>query len=276
MSEISYPDFQHVYRQAYEAIYAHWTPEMQSKLARHCRPWSPDVFSFQEYLEKSAKRFYIAYQELARDSSARRVCDVGGFWGVFPMTLAALGYDVTMTEALEYYNDTFDALFHTVAQSGVSVVDCDLFQDNVRLPGEFDFVTVMAVLEHYPHSLRTFMQNCTALMEPCGRIYIEVPNIAYWHKRIRLLRGSSPLVPVGDIYESATPFIGHHHEFTMQELYDLARRSGLSVTASHCYNYSRPQAGFNNCLRHPVEMLAFTLAPQSRELISVLCERRAA
>ena len=72
------------------------------------------------------------------------------------------------------------------------------------------------------------MQNMALLMNTSGRLYLEVPNIAYLPKRFTfMLTGKSPLTPIDQIYYSQTPFIGHHHEYTMEELKILARLSNL-------------------------------------------------
>ncbi len=273
---VDFATFQDLYLEIFEIVYRHWTPAMQDRLACHCRAWGPDVFRFDEYLKKSVTRFYLAYQNLAADERAKSVCDVGGFWGVFPLTLQRLGYDVTMTEALEYYDDVFTGLFHTIQDHGVTIADCDLFRPDSHPHSKFDFVSVMAVLEHYPHSLKPFMRNVVALLNPTGSLYLEVPNIAFLPKRLSMILGKSPLAPIRDIYESETPYIGHHHEFTMRELEDLAELSDLTVKNRHYINYTHPMNDFGSLIAHPLKSLAYTFAPATRELISILCSGRAA
>lgn len=276
MSTVPYEEFTALYADSVKRVYAHWTPAMQDTLARHCRSWASDNFDFQEYLKQSIKRFYLAYTQLASLPNAHSVCDVGGFWGVFAITLSELGYEVTMTEALQYYDGCFDELFDAVRNCGVTIEDCDMFEPDAHPQHHFDFVTIMAVLEHYPHSLKTFMNNVSQLLHPHSRLYLEVPNIAYWHKRLRLLRGQTPLADIRDIYHSATPFIGHHHEFTMQELESLADISGLQVLERQCFNYSQSMSFARHVLSAPIEALAYLLVPQSREILSVLCQKVAA
>jgi len=249
---------------------------MQDTLAQHCRSWSSDSFDFRQYLKQSAKRFYLAYQQLGNRPDASSVCDVGGFWGVFAITLTELGYQVTMTEALQYYDGCFDSLFAAIRASGVSILDCDMFAPETQLEDQFDFVSIMAVMEHYPHSLKSFMNNIAALLHTQSLLYLEVPNIAYWHKRLRLLRGQTPLADICDIYESATPFIGHHHEFTMHELEQLVEISGLQVLDRNCFNYSQSMSFAQHVLTAPIEAFAYLLVPHSREVLSVLCEKPAA
>lgn len=276
MPPLSFQSFDQLYQAAARLVLQHWTTEMQREIATHCYGWSPGRFDFRVYLEASSTRFYRAYRAFAALGKDITVCDVGSHWGVFPITLKRLGYEVTMTESLQYYGDSFNGLFKTIAESGVTIIDFDPFATGASLAGSFDVVMAMAVLEHYPHSLKIFMEHIKAILKAEGRLYLEVPNIAYWPKRLLLLLGRSPLAPLADVYRSEIPFIGHHHEFTMSELRDLARLSGLSVLAEDCYNYA-PESlpGVKMLLRSPVQLLAYALLKESRECLAVLCKRSA-
>jgi 2-polyprenyl-3-methyl-5-hydroxy-6-metoxy-1,4-benzoquinol methylase len=247
---------------------------MQSQIARHCIAWAPGRIDFLDYLQLSSVRFYKAYCHL-ETNGARSLCDIGGFWGVWPMTAKSLGFDVAMTESLKFYGRSFDALFDQIRESGVEIFDYDPFLPGNDLPRQFDLVTAMAVLEHYPHSLNTFMGNTKRMLNTVGKLYLEVPNIAYWPKRTALLMGRTPLPPVEDIYLSEEPFIGHHHEFTMAELHELSRLAGLKVTAEEYFNYTLDRTNtFKLFIRYPIMSAAFFLRARTRECIAVLCEKQ--
>lgn len=274
MKLLSYENFDKIYQEAVRTVFAHWTALMQEELAAHCHSWRPGLFDFKNYLQASSLRFYKAYRAFAKETDERqRVCDVGGFWGVFPLTLKQIGYEVAMTESLKYYGESFKALFEGIADAGVEIFDYDPFEPDATLPQTFDVVTVMAVLEHYPHSLKNFMTNTRALLKPDGVLYIEVPNIAYWPKRVALMRGQTPHAQASEIYLSDVPFIGHHHEFTISELRDLARLSGLKILEEDFFNYT-PGAlpSFKMLLRSPFQFLAFSFLKEARECMSVVCK----
>lgn len=275
MGLISFQEFDKVYQDSVRAVFEHWTAEMQASMAAHCYSWSPGLFDFKSYLEASSIRFYKAYGHIAGQGANLSVCDVGGFWGVLPLVLKTLGYSVAMTESLKYYNDSFGELFDFIRGQGVEIFDYDPFEPDAGLDEQFDVVTLMAVLEHYPHSHRTLMKNISLLMKPRGRLYLEVPNIAYWPKRIALLMGRTPLAALADVYRSDVPFIGHHHEFTIAELRELARLSGMTVVAEDFYNYSPgSQPDIKMLVRRPLQFLAFRLMKESRECLAVLCTGR--
>jgi 2-polyprenyl-3-methyl-5-hydroxy-6-metoxy-1,4-benzoquinol methylase len=185
-----------------------------------------------------------------------------GGWGVFPATLKALEYKVTMTESLQYYSSAFMPLFEQVARLGVNIIDYDPFKCGNVPPGRFDIITFMAILEHYPQSLKDFMTNVLAMLNPDGKIYIEVPNIAYWAKKINLLRGKTPLTNLKKIFLSKVPCIGHHHEFTLAELRELAQLCGLRIIKEGFYNYSQ-RITFKTILKSPLETLAYFLLQDS-------------
>lgn len=274
MALISFQEFDRIYQASVRAVFEHWTTAMQKTIAQHCHGWSPGLFDFKNYLEASAIRFYKAYHQIAGLGENLSVCDVGGFWGVLPLTLKELGYSVSMTESLKYYNDSFNALFGFLTGRGVEIFDYDPFETDAALDKQFDVVTLMAVLEHYPHSHHTLMQNVFELMGPNGKLYIEVPNIAYWPKRTALMMGRTPLAQLADVYRSDVPFIGHHHEFTIAELRDLARLSGMKIIAEDFYNYTPGSLpNIRMLIRRPVQFMAFQLLNDARECLAVLCER---
>jgi 2-polyprenyl-3-methyl-5-hydroxy-6-metoxy-1,4-benzoquinol methylase len=203
---------------------------------------------------------------MAIPSNNSKCLDIGGFWGVFPTTLADLGMNVNMTEAKKYYDSSFNQIFEFIEGKNVVIHDIDPFEEN--LSGSYDFISVMAVLEHIPFSLKYFMSNVKSVMaEPCT-LYVDVPNIAYYFKRRDLAMGKTPLPGILSIYNSEKPFIGHHHEFTMKELVDLFKMEELHVDKVDSFNYSiKPSARF--ALSNPLAFVCLQFFPGMREVISI-------
>ena len=102
----------------------------------------------------------------------------------------------------------------------------------------YDYISIMAVLEHIPNSLEYFLGNISNALNDTGSLYIEVPNIAYYYKRVNLLKGKSPIPDIEVIYKSESPFIGHHHEYSTNELIRLNKLAGFKVNKLERYNYS--------------------------------------
>jgi 2-polyprenyl-3-methyl-5-hydroxy-6-metoxy-1,4-benzoquinol methylase len=269
------------FRRAYDASVARvlrfWTPEMQNELARHCSDWAPARFDVEEYLRTSWLRYYKALSTLPLDPRSSRICDIGGFWSVFPLTLKTLGFEsVAMTESLRYYSTAFEPLFDHVRSAGVQVFDHDPFDPEQTLATRFDAIFVMAVLEHYPHSLKHFMASMARMLEDAGSLYIEVPNLAHLPRRIRFLFGISPLPSIATIYHSAVPFIGHHHEFTLRELRQLASLSGMRIVHEDAYTYSgRVQGSWKMAAMLPLTFVAELLSREARECLAVRLEKHA-
>jgi len=130
------------------------------------------------------------------------------------------------------------------------------------------------VLEHYPHSPKPLLDNVVAMLKRNGAIYLEVPNIAYWPKRMALLRGQTPLVPIQDIVSSSIPFIGHHHEYTIAELRTLVGHLDLRIVKEEFYNYSQAGSVIRQFFRHPLQTFAFWAWPDTRECLAVACTLR--
>lgn len=262
-------EFERVYAECVGEVMRFWSPPMQESLATHCRGWACGAYDFHAYLRCSARRYRRAFQCIAQRAGCRKICDVGGFLGVFPLALRRLGFDVAMTEALGYYAGSFTPLFDFIGAQGVNVIDYDPFGDTGPSAGGFDALSVMAVIEHYPHSLARFLGNVKAMGHSDSMIFVEVPNIAYWPKRMALLRGATPLVHIRDIYLSRVPFIGHHHEFTIGELRELAGLAGLKVDREFFYSYSQESHVLRRLATHPIETIAAALFPATRECIAI-------
>lgn len=279
IKKASFEEFEKVYLDVVEGVLVHYTPEMQQEMSQHCIDWGPEYFDFSVYLKSSAKRYYLAY-EAFMSAESKTICDVGGFWGVFPITLVKLGFEVAMTEALKYYSSAFDDLFAYIRTQGVEIIDFDPFEEEAStLNKTFDAISLMAVLEHYPHSPAFVMDNIKAMLKSEGVLFVEVPNIAYWPKRWAFLFGKSPLVSMTSKYHSKTPFIGHHHEYSHEHLCELMQLAGFKVVSEHFLNYTRlvPQTAkswVRSILDGQIFFFLITKTfPKTREVLYIACKK---
>ncbi|MCB0734079.1 MAG: methyltransferase domain-containing protein [Flavobacteriales bacterium] len=260
--KITFKEFNIIYQRHVQKVISFCTEDMQAKIAANNVGWEAP-YSFGSYLEKSAMRFYKAYTEIPE--SARTCVDIGGFWGVLPLTLKELGYEVTMTEALKFYDHSFDELFDYIRTNGVEIWDIDPFTEDLG-NRSYDFVSVMAVLEHIPDSLNFFLTNVKQIMTANTALYCDVPNIAYYFKRRDLLFGKSPLPDIMQIYRSRVPFIGHHHEFTIEEFIRLFNSAGFRNTDLYPYNYSI-KLNLKFMLRYPLAFLCLSIFSSMSEVV---------
>ncbi len=212
-------------------------------IARHNPAWGPDQFDLAGYLRASEVRYAHALRMFNAATSgagkrATTVLDVGGFMAVFPLALARCGVAVTLAEKYGYYAGAFDRLAGFLQAEGITVVDEDFSETKVDIGARFDLVTNMAVLEHLASSPRQMLQNLKQHLDVDGRLLLEVPNLAYWPKRVQLLRGQSIHPGMQSLYDAEVPFIGHHREYTMDDLRQLARLGGLHLDDMQSFNYT--------------------------------------
>lgn len=266
---VSRQQFQQTYFRSVEDVLRFWTPEMQTEISRHNVGWRSERTDFQGYLRNSELRYWVAFDMVSGSGTINTWCDIGGFFGAFSLTLRRLGVAVAMTEALKYYSDSFSPLFAYLRQEGVEIIDHDPFENLSLGSRHFDVASAMAVLEHYPHSQKRFLEFMRSTVTPTGRLYIEVPNVAFWPRRWALLQGRSPLPPAGDIYQSEVPFTGHHHEYTMQELHQLATLAELRVVEERSFNYSFVGPWIKRFISDPFLTL-MSYRPSMRECLAVV------
>ena len=266
--KVSFKEFKRLYLLNLEKIKPCITDEVQHKIAKHNIGWAPP-YSFSNYLEKSCYRFYLAY--LSIPSKESKCLDIGGFWGIYCATLSDLGYDCSMTETMKFYDNSFNSLFNFIKSKSIKIIDLDPF--NARIEQSYDYISVMAVIEHIPNSLSYFMMNIHQSLNQDGGLFIDVPNIAYYYNRKKLMSGKSILPDVSLILKSASPFIGHHHEYTFNELKYLLSNCGFEVVRSYKFNYSLKR-NLVTLLSHPIAHLAFFLLPTTREIIATFARKK--
>jgi 2-polyprenyl-3-methyl-5-hydroxy-6-metoxy-1,4-benzoquinol methylase len=235
--------FSSVYRGAVRDIARFVTPDRQLLMARHNSGLHPERLDLVSYLRLSEARYMTALQTylavVGGDTGHIRALDAGVFLGTLPLALARLGVRVTLSEAYGYYEGAFDDLRAYLESEGITVWDLDLTESNAAPAGErFDVVFNMAMIEHLADSPRPLMENLRALLAREGRLVIDVPNIAYWPRRLQALRGQSVHPPLSDVFYSESPYIGHHREYTLAELRSLFQLSGLEVDRLVTFNYS--------------------------------------
>lgn len=268
--------FERAYLRSVDDVMRFLTPERQTVIARHDVSLLPDDYDLGLYLRASVAR----YDQLRRlinahsqvDRGALHALEVGGFLGAYPLTLVRLGIPVTLVEHYGYYHGALDDLAEYLTMSGVDVWDADFTTELETEPRQYTLVTNMAMIEHLPDSPKQLMDNLRASIATDGLLVLEVPNIAYFHRRRRLLLGRSVHPSLESLYLSATPYVGHRREYTASELLQLVSWSGLRIREIVMYNYSlslRRGSGLERLRALIMDLWPTYLFPRTREVIMV-------
>lgn len=172
----------------------------------------------------------------------RRVLDIGSGRGLLPALLTLLGHDCHCVD----YRDR-RATFPEVVR-GIPFHACNVEVEALPYPsGTFDGVTCCQVLEHFSHSHLPAVREMHRVLKPGGVLEIDVPNVACFRNRWRLLRGRNITWDYREHYLYAEPVlehgrsfypVRHNREFTADELALLLAEAGFR-TAEVSYLKSR-------------------------------------
>jgi SAM-dependent methyltransferase len=241
-ARIDIAEFATEYRRAVDDVLRFVPPDRQALIARHDLSLHPDRYDMRAYLSLSEKRYVPAVQMINRyhpASTPLSVLDAGGFLASFPLTLARMGIKTALSEKYGYYYGAFDDLRDYLVENGVRIWDVDMTEPAPELPDEqFSVVTNMAMIEHLADTPRFLLDNLRGLVSDDGHLLIEVPNIAYWPKRLALLRGWTVHGDIDFVYRANVPFMGHHREYTRDELVRVLTWAGYDVDEIVTHNYS--------------------------------------
>ncbi|MCE5334608.1 MAG: class I SAM-dependent methyltransferase [Desulfobacteraceae bacterium] len=160
-----------------------------------------------------------------------RVLDVGSGGGLLLGLLRMLGHDV-------YAVDLIDRSTQSVhVRHRIPLQVCNIEADALPFESEwFDAVSCCQTLEHFTHSHLGPVLEMKRVLKTGGILEIDVPNVAAFRNRVRMLRGkhitwdyrlhylhTDPIVYKGREYYPDR----HNREFTKSELELLLSEAGL-------------------------------------------------
>ncbi len=167
---------------------------------------------------------------VAAAPSGGRVLDIGTGLGVVPETLLRLGYqvvcvDVAMSESgkepLQRLVDLgAEGHFAMVGEQPIPISDSSI-----------DIVFAGDVIEHLPKTPKWFLQELSRVVKSGGWVILTTPNAVRLPVRIKVPLGFSNWPPVSDYINNPagqTHHLGHHHEYTRDELYQILTAVGLT------------------------------------------------
>lgn len=202
--------------------------------------YSKDKFHY--YIGMEVNR-YVRALEVIREQdpnmSKRSVIDFGCMLPFMPTALTELGYSVTVVDKYDYYGDSFkNSMVEFCGENGIRLVDLDIVNDSFNALGSCDIALNLAVVEHFNGSPKKFLEKVRRVIDPEGFFVFDVPNIANFVKRIRVLMGYSPLDDYYDYLNSPYPYSGHNREMTVDEVVILLTAAGFNIRHIDTYNFN--------------------------------------
>lgn len=162
--------------------------------------------------------------ERQNDARPLELCDLGGYFGVIAAAVETLGFNVHVVDSygtLLAGGEHID-LERWWGHREISVYDVDLQAGDLRLPFDddsFDVVTILAVLEHFPHSPRLVLEEAHRILRPSGMLIVDGPNAGAFGARVGfLMHGEGLWAPISDLYFSEVPFQGHSRCYSRGEM----------------------------------------------------------
>ena len=161
------------------------------------------------------------------------VLDAGCGIGVFLLSMRHLGHKCTALDFDDSYINSASGLLDSFPFH-----ECNLETSKLPFDDEtFDVVVCSQVLEHFTLSHLRPVLELKRVLKKGGVLFVDVPNVACFRNRIRLLKGKNITWDYEKHYLDAEPirseegcFFPHRHnrEFTLSELVLLFQKANFS------------------------------------------------
>ena len=97
----------------------------------------------------------------------------------------------------------------------------------------YDVIVMAEVIEHLYTGADVVLSAIATWMKPDGWLFLQTPNAAALHKRLKLLAGRNPYMSISG--SRLRP--PHFHELTVRELREAGHAAGLFVERVTLRNY---------------------------------------
>lgn len=178
-------------------------------------------------------------KKLGKSPEDMHVLEIGPFLGVVSLTLAKMGYKITLIEIEEYLSSkSVTALYDElgIQYHSVNLREYDLpFEDNT-----FDVILCCEVLEHLNFNPIPVLAEFNRVLAMGGFMYLAVPNLASLNHRLNLLRGGSIHYPVSAFFDHAlkpgNPVGIHWREYNHSEARELLTGTGFTIEKQYLFD----------------------------------------
>jgi len=180
-----------------------------------------------------------------------KILDVGSGTGLLAGILSRRGHDC---HGIDIMHQT-ESVPMPYIKNRIKYSNCNVEIDRFPFPdGTFDAVVCGQTLEHFTHSHLPAMLEIFRVLKEGGLIEVDVPNVASFRNRLRLLRGKNITWDYRDHYIHSKPTlysgrsffpVRHNREFTKHELKLLLSEAGFESVVVHFYSDPNQRLGFS-------------------------------
>lgn len=168
---------------------------------------------------------------IARARADGRLLDLCGGIGLFSVSCAALGMQVTLVDDFQDSNNrpVADEALRLHRSRGVTVIQADVLTDPLaQVPaGCLDVLTCFDALEHWPKNPRSILHRAMSWLKPGGLFVLQTPNAVNLRKRLTVPLGIGDWSPF-DHWYSDEVFRGHIREPSVRDLRKIAADLALN------------------------------------------------
>ncbi len=202
--------------------------------------------ALEEFFQGSVYRFALLLALLRQRLPSRaKVLDAGSGHGILAVALKKAGLDAfasDLHQGLPVF-ERFNIPYQTWHLEASPAPYPDQF---------FDAVLLSQTIEHFTYSPLYPMQEIIRIVRPGGLILIDAPNISSFHNISKLVRGKTLhwdlkkhyLEQHADVVNGVPYFDRHNHEYSMQDMFDIADHFGLELELGQYYSsYNRRKRG---------------------------------
>lgn len=164
---------------------------------------------------------------LEQNRSIKKILEIGPGFGFVAAFLAESGYDVTVIEHPEaYLNTDINSLKELSQKFKFNVLLADIENEEFKSENNYDLAYSLAVIEHLHHTPKSLLKIKLDCCKNGGFVYLDTPNALNLRKRLSLLLGYYPYVPIEYLYNNDKNR-SHIREYSARDLFYIFNQYGF-------------------------------------------------